>query len=78
MINAADIETIADRVAEQLVGTSRCSLGEVIEGLFCNPEFCAAFDQVAFRCSGCDWWCEIGEMAYEDGSEQLCSDCSDG
>lgn len=66
----------AEAVSDQLIGTliSETEYWDV-ELLFDDVDFCAAIDQLMFRCEMCGWWCEIGEMADGDGV-QICEDCA--
>lgn len=35
----------------------------------------AAFDEIAFLCDVCGWYCSVDELNNEDGDE-LCDDCA--
>lgn len=36
---------------------------------------CEAFDQVAFICACCDWYCSADEANETSGGELICDEC---
>lgn len=67
---------MAHDAAERLQGTckSLADLGPEFEAIEDNPKFCAELDQLVFCCDGCNWWCELNEMA--EGADWKCEDCA--
>lgn len=66
------------RCGEDLIGTcdnieAHAEPGDAFESV----EFCEGIDDVAFRCAGCEWWCEAGDCNEnpEPGGDNLCSQC---
>lgn len=57
-------------VVEGLQGTY---MNDPPEHLRDDPAFCDYLDNEIFRCSVCEWWCELSEME----SEGVCSDCDE-
>jgi hypothetical protein len=68
-----------DEVIDNLRGTasSPSDLGEEVEELFNNLEFCNHLDDQIFKCECCGWWCEIDEEASEEADldELTCRQC---
>lgn len=60
-----------EEVVDALVGASDAEFGDMsledIEAAICN----AGYE----RCCECDYWCEAGELADEDGEELPCEAC---
>lgn len=66
-------------VADDLQGTSD-SVEQSLERLKLNDKYDpeeieAELDTYIERCSECDWWCEVGELASESGDTQPCDNC---
>lgn len=63
----------AEELADELIGT--CNPNNIIPGeaLGDDPEALAAFDELAFECESCGWWCATEEQ--NDGG--VCDDCAD-
>lgn len=74
----ADIMQDAERLADAMVGQCMESLEDCMErlGLEDTLELRQAFDQLAFECAGCNWWCEIGEANEGPDGEDVCDDCA--
>jgi hypothetical protein len=65
-------ERTARELADELIGT--CAIAFPAE-LLSEGEL-AKFDDLAFECEGCGWWCSTDELNNEHG-EQLCDECAD-
>lgn len=66
-------------IAADLIGCAQGSrrdleaeLDELGVGRDAKPS--AAFDEIAFLCDGCNWYCSVDEL-HNESAEQLCDDC---
>lgn len=62
-----------EELAARLQGTCENAADE-IEGL--TDDELIELDNLVFCCTGCSWWCEIGE-AVESSDGDICQDCAD-
>lgn len=70
-----DIQAKAESLADELIGTPQ-SMPDWVEEDDQEAEILEAFDQLAFECSSCGWWCEIGEANEGPiGDGDVCNDC---
>lgn len=76
----------AEVVADFLIGnasrfpyniTGALSQHNLPSGYEENKTFCATFDQLAFLCEGCGWWCSTDELHNMDRVTEKCDDCTD-
>lgn len=72
-------DEIIEQVANDLQGTSD-SIEQSLERLKLDDKYNAEdveaeLDQFIERCGECDWWCEVGELADENGDTQSCDNC---
>lgn len=58
-------------LADKLIGT--CESAVIHEEMDTDAEI-AEFDELAFLCEQCDWWCSTDEL-NNDGPINLCDDC---
>lgn len=60
-------------LAEELIGTAAiCVVPEMLE----TVEDVEAFDQLAFECDGCGWWCSTDEL-HNTTDDNLCDECTE-
>lgn len=69
-------------IARDLIGCcggSRVELERELDELGVGREGMPSgvFDEIAFICDGCGWYCSVDELNDESG-DQLCDECSDG
>ena len=57
----------ADKVIAEVFGNPDLTLTDIA------PELLVGLDQIAWKCSACDWWCEPHEIDDND----TCDDCRD-
>lgn len=74
-IVANDLVGNACRAPYTIAGTLEAH--ELPAGYAEDKTFCASFDQLAFLCEGCGWWCNTDELHNMDGSTEKCDDCTD-
>lgn len=60
------------QLADDLIGTSDHAYPEE---LLQTKEELQEFDQYAFNCDGCGWWCDTEELNNET-ARNLCNDCA--
>lgn len=72
-----DIEELAERLYGELVGTCD-TMPDWVDEHEQEAEIKEAFDQLAFQCTTCGWWCDQGEASGELNGEDECSDCYEG
>lgn len=65
-----------EELADILIGTCNPNNIDPGEALGDDTEALAAFDELAFECESCGWWCVTEELNNE-GSTNLCDDCVD-
>jgi len=69
-----DIQVRAAALADALIGTCNGAPDELFE----VQGLAEAFDELAFECTECGWWCEIGDMAEnEEEDEHVCKECKE-
>lgn len=75
----AHMIALAEETAHDLIGTcqSVASLGSEIEDAFDDSTFCARFDELAFECTRCSWWCSQDECNENSVGQWVCDDCAD-
>lgn len=75
----AHMIALAEKAAEELIGTCTRTLHQLgeewNEDLENSSTFCARFDELAFECVACNWWCSQDECHDRDG-EWICEDCA--
>lgn len=62
-----------EALADELVGT--CATCVVEERLATQADV-EAFDNLAFLCECCGWWCATEEL-HNEGAQNLCEDCNE-
>ncbi len=75
----AHMRALAEKAAEELIGTCNKGLHELAEEYGADIEnstaFCARFDELAFECVKCNWFCSQDECNDSEGGEWICDDC---
>lgn len=68
---------LAEEAAHELIGTPHAfhNCRDEIEDAQDNRRFCERFDELAFRCEGCEWVCSVDEL-NELGSGCYCDQCT--
>lgn len=74
---SADISELANKLYEELVGTCN-SMPDWVQEHPQEQEILEAFDQNAFLCATCEWWCEMGEVEAGADGDDVCGDCHEG
>lgn len=63
----------ATDLSDRLIGTAEnCIVEEELE----TADEIVEFEELAFNCSQCGWWCSTEELNNET-SEDLCDDCNE-
>jgi len=65
-----------DEFIQDLQGTCKTMESALPEGMTIEDlteDDLENIDQEIFNCETCNWWCEVSEMASEEGS--ICRDC---
>lgn len=64
-----------EQLAEGLIGSCRVPTDEE-QGLLDQFGFADEFDQYAFLCSDCGWWCSTDEANdIDSGADIICDQC---
>lgn len=72
---AAEMDAKAREAANHLLGSCE-SLDAHYEDFSDDATFCAVLDSLVFECTGCGWWCEIGECNdHPESGEWVCVEC---
>ncbi len=69
---------IIERVADDLKGTSDSveqSLIRLDLEEYDQEEIESELDMHIEKCKECEWWCEVGELADEEGETVPCESC---
>ncbi len=67
-------------VIESLQGSCQSLDNALPEGMEYEDLSSEDFDSIdneIFKCTTCDWWCEIADQFEDENGEMVCSDCSD-
>jgi len=74
-------DAMAQEAADALIGQCVISLEQWVEQSphpewIDSQDFLSAWDQLAFLCDGCGWYCSTDELNNDEGGE-VCEDCSE-
>lgn len=72
----ADIQALAGQLYDELVGTCD-GMPEWVDEHDQEAEIKEAFDQDAFLCDACGWWCCMSEVEEGPDGTDVCSQCAE-
>ncbi|UFK26708.1 hypothetical protein [Roseobacter phage RDJL6] len=71
-----DIHDLAAQLYDELVGTCD-GMPEWVTEHDQEADILEVFDQDAFLCSACGWWCEMSEAEEGPDGDDVCSQCAE-
>ncbi|AKQ75815.1 hypothetical protein FDH82_gp25 [Roseobacter phage RDJL Phi 2] len=71
-----DIHKLSSKLYDELVGTCD-GMPDWVTDHEQEADILEAFDQDAFLCAACGWWCEMGECEEGPDGDDVCSQCAE-